>query len=183
LAKAWPTLETFKQHEFVGKILRRVTIGQTEAWIEIDRAKLVATVLGRRSDAFGPVNTDKPDILKLTGDFQVLRRGSELRVILPQRNSQFRGELVRSLAKAVARARAWYERIIAGEIATIGELADKSGLTNRYVWRILTCATLSPQVTEALLEGKHRPNLTLKEILRGVPLDWQKQENLILGRP
>jgi ParB-like chromosome segregation protein Spo0J len=82
--------------------------------------------------------------------------------------------------KAVARAHGWYERIVAGEVTTIGELARKSGLTRRYVRKILLCANLSPQIMEALLVGKHRPNLTLKEILRGVPLDWREQEKRIL---
>ncbi len=39
---------------------------------------------------------------------------------------------------------------------------------------------LSPQITEALLMGKHRPNLTFKEFLRGVPLDWREQRKRFL---
>jgi hypothetical protein len=85
--------------------------------------------------------------------------------------------------KAVARAHGWHERIVAGEIATVGELARKSGLSKRYSRRILQCANLSPQITEALLADKHRPNLILKEILRGVPLNWREQENRILRVP
>lgn len=101
-------------------------------------------------------------------------------MIAPQGDSPQR-EKVPSLVKAVARARGWYERIVSGEIGTIGQLALKSGLTRRYVRRILQCAILSPQITDALLTGKHRPNLTVKELLRGVPLDWQEQEKKILG--
>jgi alkylated DNA nucleotide flippase Atl1 len=83
---------------------------------------------------------------------------------------------VQSFAKAIARARDWYERIVAGEVNTVGQLAQEAGLTKRYVRRILQCATLSPQITETLLTGKHRPNLTLKEILHRMPLNWREQE-------
>jgi DNA invertase Pin-like site-specific DNA recombinase len=176
LAKKWLTVESSKQHEFVGNVLRRVTIGQTAAWIEIDRTKLLATLIGHKSEVLRPSLRDELNVLKLSADFQVLRRGGELRVISPNSESNFEGPRVPSLVKAVARAHDWYERIVAGEITTIGELARKSGLTRRYVRRILQCANLSPLITEALLKGRHRPNLTLKEILRGVPLNWREHD-------
>ena len=101
-------------------------------------------------------------------------------MILPHGDSYFDRTRVPSLVKAVARARDWYERIVAGEIDTIDQLTQKAGLTRRYVRRILLCAQLSPQVIEAVLTGKHRPNLTLKEILSSVPLNWRDQEKRIL---
>jgi site-specific DNA recombinase len=180
LATEWPTLEISKQHEFVRTILRRVTIGRTAAWIEIDKTKLHATLLGQKTEALLPSRLDKPDILKLFGAFQVLHRGGELRVISPHGDPYFQRTRVPSLVKAVARAHGWYERIVAGEVATIGQLAQKSGLTRRYVRRILQCAHLSPHVTEALLAGNHHPSLTLKEILRSMPLNWREQEKRIL---
>jgi site-specific DNA recombinase len=180
LATEWPALEISKQQEFVGNILRVVKIGQTEVWIEIDKTKLLAQLLGRKLEALSPSRREKSDVLKLVGEFQVMRRGGELRVILPHGESGFERERVPSLVKAVARACGWYERIVAGEVTTMGQLARSSGLTRRYVRRILQCAHLSPQITEALLTGRHRPNLTLKEILRGVPINWQEQEQRIL---
>jgi|HubBroStandDraft_6_1064221.scaffolds.fasta_scaffold00472_13 site-specific DNA recombinase len=180
LAREWPTLGTSKQQECVGNILRRVTIGQTEVWIEIDKSKLLATLLRRKPDALSFSHRGKSDILKLTDDFQVMRRGSELRVILPHRDSPLDRKPMLSLVKPIARAREWYERIVAGEFATIGQVAQKCGLTRRYVRRILQCTNISPQITEALLMGKHRPNLTVNEILRRIPLHWREQEKKIL---
>jgi len=182
LARQWPKLETSKQREFVRNILGRVTVGQTAVWIEIDRTMLLATLLGQKPEALRPWCAHKLGILRLTGDFQVLRRGGELRVISPHGDSSFQGKRVPSLVKAVARARDWYERIVAGEVTTIRQLAQKLGLPRRYVRRILQCGYLSPRITEALLTGKHRPNLTLKEFLRGVPHDWREQETKLLQR-
>jgi DNA invertase Pin-like site-specific DNA recombinase len=182
LAKEWPTLEMSKQQEFVGNILRRVTIGRTEVWIEIGKTKLVATLLGGKPETLSPSCREESEILKLAGNFQVMRRGGELRVILPHGDTGFERKRVPSLVKTVARAYGWYERIVAGEVTTIGQLARSSGLTRRYVRRILQCAHLSPQITEALLTGKHRLNLTVKEILRRLPLNWREQEQKILGQ-
>ena len=180
LAKEWPTLEISKRHEYVVKILRQVTIGETAVWIEIDRDKLLEALMGHMSKVLRPSRRNELCILRLTANFRVLRRGGELRVISPGSESRFEGERVPSLVKAVARARGWYEQIVAGEVTTIGELARESGLSGRYVRRILQFANLSPQITEALLQGKHRPNLTLKELLRGVPFSWREQEKRIL---
>jgi site-specific DNA recombinase len=180
LEKQWPKLHTSKQHEFVRNILGRVTVGQTTVWIEIDRTRLLVTLLRQSPEALCPWSGNKLGILRLTGNFQVLRRGGELRVISPNGDSFSDGKRVPSLVKAIARAHSWYKRIAAGEVTSIDELAQKSGLTRRYVRRILQFGYLSPQITEAVLTGKHRPNLTLKEFLRGVPLDWREQETRVL---
>jgi site-specific DNA recombinase len=157
-------------------------VGHTAAWIEIDKTRLLATLLGQKSETLSPPGRSKPDILKLSADFHVLRQGGELRVVTPQDEAGLQGKPAASLLKAVARSRDWYERILAGEVATIGQLAQKCGLTRRYVRRILQCANISPEITEALLIGKHRPNLTVNELLRSLPLDWREQRQKILGQ-
>jgi len=180
LAREWPELAISKQYELVRNILRRVTVSPTTVWIEIDKAKLLATLLGQSSEALSSLYTRRLDVLKLTSDFLVRRQRGELRLIAPHGGSCFERQREPSLVKAVARARDWYERIVGGEFNTIGHLAQKVSLTRRYVRRILQCAILSPQVTEALLTGKHPPNLTLKEILYSVPLNWHEQEKILL---
>ena len=91
------------------------------------------------------------------------------------KGSCYEGTPVPSLVKAVARARNWYERIVAGDVGMVGQLAHQTGLPSTYVKRILECAMLSPQITEMILSGKHRPNLTLQELLQNVPIDWGQQ--------
>jgi len=180
LAKKWPKLEISKQHEFTKNVLKRVVVGKAAVWIEIEQAKLLTALLGQNSEALSTLNGRKHEILKLTGNFQALRRSGQVSVIGPQNGSSPEGAAVPSLVKAIARAREWYEQIAAGEITTMAQLSQESGLRRRYLRQILHCATLSPQITEALLLGKHRPNLALKEILRNVPLDWKEQGKAIL---
>jgi site-specific DNA recombinase len=183
LAKEWPRLEISRQQELIRRFVRRITVGQTKLWMEVDRTNLLTYLLGRDSEAPASLRTRELDNLRLSSDFKVLRRGSELRVVSPDGGSSSGSTPVPALVKAVVRARGWYDCIVAGEIRTIGKLAQKSGLTRRYVRRILQCATLSPQVTEALLTGEHRPDLVLKEILLRVPLSWREQESTILREP
>jgi alkylated DNA nucleotide flippase Atl1 len=87
------------------------------------------------------------------------------------------------LLKLVARSRDWYERILAGEVATIGQLAQKCGLTRRYVRKILqVCKHIATNhrdigngQTSAQPDGQRTP--------RSQPLDWREQKQKILGQP
>jgi site-specific DNA recombinase len=113
--------------------------------------------------------------------FQIFRRGVEMRIVDPNADVPARAP-VQSIVKAIARSRDWYERVIGGEFCTIEQMATYSGLTKRYVRKILQCAYLSPTVTQDILEGKHPSQLTLKQIVRGVPTTWRDQERGILNR-
>ena len=179
LVKAWPQLERSKLHQIVGSVVSRVTIGQSKVWVEVR----IASLLMYLDEAMGR-GTTVPlrgiPTLHLVGGFEISRRGGEIHIIKPNDDSR-RVSPVASIVKAIARSRDWYERIVAGEFGTIRKLAHKSGLTKRYVRKILQCAHLSPNVTEALLTGKHPPSLTLKAILQDVPLNWSEQERTILG--
>jgi hypothetical protein len=183
LAERWRGLEISKQHEFIRNIVRRVVTGQTSVSIEIDRDRLFGLLTGEDSDASAKFGAQESGIIKIVADFHVFRRGVELRLTSPDISSSVQEPLVPSIVKAIARARYWYERIVAGEIETIGQLTQKSGLTERYVKRSLQCSYLSPKIVEAVLAGKHRRNLTLKEILRGIPLNWREQERTLFGFP
>ena len=178
----WPQLERAKLHQLIRSVVSRVTIGQSKVWVEIGKKNLFDYL------NHGPMRPDtavafreKP-ALQIVGDFKIARRGSESYIIAPNDDSGCVPP-VPSVVKAIARSRDWYERIVAGEYGTIAQLAKNSGLTKRYVRKILQCAHLSPKVTEALLVGKHPPSLTLKNLLKGVPLNWSDQERTILGHP
>ena len=80
-----------------------------------------------------------------------------------------------ALMKAVARARDWADRIIAGEARTIDDLVKISGLEKRYVRRVMHCAALSPQMVDAILKGRQSVDMTVLGLTRDLPLDWPGQ--------
>jgi hypothetical protein len=174
LAGKWMKLEIAKQDEFLRKILRRVVVSPTAVAIEVEKSNLFAHLLGRAPESPSPSGA----VMKLTSKFQVQRRAGELQILGPGQSPVETTASV-PVAKAVIQARDWYERILSAEARTIKELAKKSGFSPSYVKRLSRCASLSPKVSHALLTGRHR-NLTLKTLLRGVPLDWREQEKTIL---
>jgi site-specific DNA recombinase len=48
------------------------------------------------------------------------------------------------LIKAIARGRAWFEELVAGRARSLRELAERDGITRRYVRRLIDLAFLSP---------------------------------------
>ncbi|MGH9691783.1 MAG: recombinase family protein [Candidatus Acidiferrales bacterium] len=178
LAKRWPQLQAWEQTEFIRQIVGRVVFGQGAACIEIDRAQLCTQLLGEDREG---LTHFRGMVLKIVTTFQVLRCSNETRLISPDRDSCFGGSPTSSLVKAVVRAYRWQDQIVAGEIRTIGQLAQQTGMSETYINRILQCAYLSLKIVDAVLAGKHRLNLTLEEILRGIPLEWREQEALFLA--
>jgi site-specific DNA recombinase len=171
-AKRWPQLETAKQHEFFRKVVQRVVVGQTEVWIDVDGLQVVETLLGHLPACTTVAGEHDLSPIKLSAELQPLRRRGKTFLAGP--NCSERAPVL-SLVKAIARARDWYERIISGEVSTVCKLAQKTGLSSTYVKRIIACATLSPETTEIVLSGKHRPDLTLEELLQNAPFDWPEQ--------
>ena len=105
--------------------------------------------------------------------FQIKRRGSEVRIVLSNGPPETRS--VPPLGRAIARAHDWAEEIAAGKIETMGELVQYSGLTRFYVRQLLRCAVLSPELTEALLDGCHAVDLSVAGLTRNIPNRWTDQ--------
>jgi hypothetical protein len=65
-----------------------------------------------------------------------------------------------------------------GSGTTIAELARREQLDVSDLSRILKLAYLAPAVVEAILRGKHPPELTPHQLMRvgELQLDWQQQE-------
>jgi site-specific DNA recombinase len=99
-----------------------------------------------------------------------------MRLVLPP-NSQ-RQEQPRpgsSLLKAIARGSQWYEQILAGEVSSQRAIAQRLGVSERYVGRILECAFLAPDIVDAILDGQHPSGLTFDRLTRNLPASWVEQ--------
>jgi site-specific DNA recombinase len=84
-----------------------------------------------------------------------------------------------ALISAIVRSRGWLDRILCGEVASQRDLAAQEGYDERYVSRLLPLAFLSPEITEAVLEGTQPEHWSLDTLLGKVPLDWSAQRALL----
>jgi len=109
------------------------------------------------------------------------RRGVETKLVLPglaQQNDRSRCDP--ALIKAIARGHTWFEELATGRVRSLQELAKRDGITRRYIRRLVGLAFLSPQLVEAILQGRQPVQLTATRLTElDLPLDWIEQHRLL----
>ena len=72
-------------------------------------------------------------------------------------------------------AQGWRERIVAGQIYSIQQLASGAKLNFRYAARIFRLATLSPEIVDAMVDQGSMADQPLSHFIAGLLLDWRDQ--------
>jgi DNA invertase Pin-like site-specific DNA recombinase len=165
-----------------------------------ERAKLVRELVGtiivdektitiklRRGPLLGgdvpSCTSDEPSdsAVELTAAVAFTRRGAETKLVLPglaQQNHSSRCDP--ALIKAIARGRAWFEELATGRARSLQVLAKREGISRRYIRRLIGLAFLSPELVEAILQGRQPVELTATRLTElDLPLDWTEQHELL----
>jgi hypothetical protein len=119
-------------------------------------------------------NSPIPETVTLQVPFRIVKRGGRKEMQMPEGATQPR-RADGTLVKALARAFRWKSKLESGEFATIAELADREGIAPSYMTRVLRLTLLSPDIVEAILDGKQGPLLTLVRVMEPFPLVWNDQ--------
>jgi site-specific DNA recombinase len=98
--------------------------------------------------------------------------------ILSRGVKNWRKNLVQWLVGAVARGYAWRQRLLNGHAHSIAEIAQKEGITRRYVARILQLGFLAPDIIAAVLANRLPVRITVDRLHGPIPLDWNEQRRL-----
>ena len=80
-----------------------------------------------------------------------------------------------TLVKALARAFRWRRMMETGRYGTISDLAAAEKIAESYLCRILRLTLLSPEIVEAILDGRQAENLDLPTLTRPIPINWKDQ--------
>ena len=118
--------------------------------------------------------TPIPETVTLHVPFRVVKRGGRKEMQLPDGAAQPR-RMDSTVVKALARAFRWKRMLESGEFATIAELAEREGIAPSYMTRVLRLTLLAPDIVEAIMDGKQRPEVTLAQIITQTRLEWDGQ--------
>jgi hypothetical protein len=122
------------------------------------------------------VSAGAPAAVTLACELRLTRTGRALRLI---QNSGARIGDGRdpTLVKLVAKARSWWSELRTGE-THVPTLAQREGVTDSYVTRIVRMAFLSPAVVEAIVAGTHPARISGGTLTApgAIPLGWAEQE-------
>jgi hypothetical protein len=119
--------------------------------------------------------------VELTAAVTFTRRGAETKLVLPglaQQNHSSRCDP--ALIKAIARGRTWFEELATGRAPSLQGLAKRDGISRRYIRRLVGLAFLSPELVEAILQGRQPVELTTTRLTEfDLPLNWTEQHKLL----
>jgi len=96
-------------------------------------------------------------------------------ILVPGNSGTQPRRIDQALILALARATSWMRSLRQGELANTNEIAQRFGLGDAHVRRLLRFAYLAPDIVEAIIEGRQPRSLTVKRLLRGIPLSWADQ--------
>jgi hypothetical protein len=112
---------------------------------------------------------------------QLRKRGGRKLMVVPEGAAAWaaqRTHLDNAMVKAIARAYRWRRLLESGEYASITELAAAEKISQSYVCRVLRLTLLSPDVVEAILDGRHTAEITLATMMEPFLVGWQEQRLL-----
>src|SRR5439155_4628188 len=156
--------------EMLRELVERVTIGAAEIAIDV-RQRLLIAGTGADSQA-------ESDTIVLSAPVEFRRRGVETKLMLPAVAEPTKpGRLDPALVKAIARGRLWFEELAAGQVASIQAIAEREGITARYIRRLLPLAFLAPEIVATIFGGRQPVDLTAERLTNRIdlPLDWTEQ--------
>jgi site-specific DNA recombinase len=141
----------------VRDLIEKVVIGEDAITI---RVRLSALSGGAVAPASSANNSDAA--IELTAPLAFKRCGVEMRLMLPEAAMQNdRSRCDPTLIKAIARGRAWFEELAGRRARSLRELAERDGITRRYVQRLVDLAFLSPIWSRRSLQSRQSVELTV----------------------
>ena len=70
-----------------------------------------------------------------------------------------------------------------GKYSTVHEIAAAEKINASYVSRILRLTLLTPEIVEAILDGRQPEGMTLPTLMVPFPVEWERQRAaLVQGR-
>ena len=180
VSREWDTASSEKVPCILQSTVRRIVVHNDRIVIEISKAALRQAVLGVSDDPEHPINNTE-EVVTIETAGQLKRCGGDMRLVLPPDSHGANPHEVPSLIRAISRAHDWVDRILRGQAVNQRSIAKQTGLDERYISRIIPLAFLAPDLTEAILEGKHAAHLSLDACLGNTPNDWNQQRTQLLG--
>jgi site-specific DNA recombinase len=157
---------------------RARTLRELVARIVIEDDMLAITL--RRAALRESSAGDDEDPIRFSVPVQFRRRGVEMKLVIAGDTARpARPDPV--LIKAVARAHLWFEDLATGRVPSLQAIADREGITESYVRRLIPLAFLAPGIVKAILEGEQPVELSAARLTGAVklPLDWNEQQRLL----
>mgnify|MGYP000184974893 CR=1 FL=1 len=165
LAQRWPTLPASDKRAILHAVVERVDIRPEAVDISVRPAVLPDVVKSDLDIRRLPEKPGRP-VQVLSVSARLRRTGLETKLLIqgslgaePPRRSD------RSLLRLIAMARRFNELVTTGAGLTVTELATQAGVSRSYFSRVLKLSFLAPEITKAILQGRHPTELSAIKLM------------------
>ncbi len=113
-----------------------------------------------------------------------MRRGGRKAILAPDGGDAWAPARPRpdeALIRAIVRAHRWKRMLDRGKYSSASELAEAEGVTRSFVTRLLRLTLLTPDIVEAILDGRQPKGLQLEELTRALSGEWEEQRQRLFG--
>jgi DNA invertase Pin-like site-specific DNA recombinase len=157
-------------------LLHRVTLGEDQLCIDIDRAGLV------RAIGLAPELPDGPtEVITLTCETARVRRGHELRLMIPGAAASGDQPLERDekLVRLLAEAHAARLHVDKSPEKPLVKIATEEKRCRTRLGRLYAIGCLAPDIVTAVVEGRQPRALSRRALFAAeLPLEWERQREL-----
>jgi DNA invertase Pin-like site-specific DNA recombinase len=178
-AVAWLRMPRSEQADLIRSMLQRAIVHESSIELQLNVESTMGALQGRQF-AMG-IGSQHQQTFSLRASFRHVAQGKSVKLVIGHGPSQSSASR-EAIAKAVARARSWYEMIVQGKVSGLPDICRQHGLTHRYVKNIFPLAFLSPELVECLLNGPGGHSRTLESLVGKVPMRWDAQRACVRGR-
>ena len=124
--------------------------------------------------------THEEDEFRLDLPVRFKRRGVEMKLVIADERERPPAPDPHLIA-AVAQGRHWFAQIRGGDVKSVRDLAERQGVNQGDVSRILPLGLLAPDIVEAILAGRQPIELTASRLkrIRDLPVSWPEQRRVL----
>jgi hypothetical protein len=181
LAATWPALPAARLRPILATIIARIVVRPERVDIELLPRRLGALLLGT---SYPPANTAEHDEqpITLSAPAQLRRSGVGIRMVIDEAAGPGRAAKPDpKLIKLIARAYLFQNRLADSSSQYLADVAQGERMTRSYFTRVLRLSYLAPDITRAILEGRHPRDLTAQQLLAHsrLPLAWPEQRRIL----
>lgn len=166
----------------VPKILLKVTI--SEKWIEVilSHNKIKEFLYTLINKDFSK-NENNDSNITIKRNIQITTGNTKgCKVLIIRKDVKADHFINETLIKVIVRSFYWHKLIITGQAKNSKDIQKFEKLKNdSYIKQVLNLRFLSSKIIESILNGNQPKNLTITKLFKIKTLNWQEQEQILLG--
>jgi len=177
IGKSWTKLPGTRQRALLTDMIDRIDVAGDQIGIHFRPTRLAALL-----DVATPLPSaidDEAQILSVP--IRLRRAGREITMRIDSTAPFATAKPNMRLIKLLIRARRFNTALVGSDRVPFAALAKREGVSPSYFTRLVRLSYLAPDITEAILDGRQPPDLTVNKLLAHsrLPLVWHQQRTVL----